>query len=234
MQTSCKIGWRRIVLLATVLMILAGASYLLYHQLITPTLCDTQLALYSQEYGAHIWEDVEKYPIQLSLEDIIKGMRAKKEGKTVATPDAGFRQSILSLYKESVDKTAKINLQHSVEYLSEIANKPSIVCLEHQRLYYEITQHGTNDDWCVIPHSTCLFHYTITTLDNEEIVNTWTEGYPKKIALNTAIPAFAKGVIGMKKGEKRRIYAHPDFAYRKLGLVVPSQMLVIIDVEAIA
>jgi peptidylprolyl isomerase len=55
---------------------------------------------------------------------------------------------------------------------------------------------------------------------------------PKKICLADVIPGFSRGVIGMKKGERRKLYIHPDFAYRQVGWKVPPQTLLIIDVEA--
>lgn len=38
----------------------------------------------------------------------------------------------------------------------------------------------------------------------------------------------------MKKGEQRKLYIHPDQAYRKANWIVPPQMFLIIDVEVIA
>ena len=44
------------------------------------------------------------------------------------------------------------------------------------------------------------------------------------------IPGFREGVIGMREGETRRIYVHPEMAYGVTGEVPPNSLL-IFDVE---
>lgn len=100
-----------------------------------------------------------------------------------------------------------------------------------KKLYHKVLKTGSGS--IIESFSTCLFHFKITTLDGNCITDTYEEGIPRTICLSNTIPGFTKGVEGMKAGEKRKLYIHPDLAYRKIGLIVPPQTLLIIDVEAV-
>lgn len=52
-------------------------------------------------------------------------------------------------------------------------------------------------------------------------------------SLEEAIEGFSKGALGMKTGEKRIIYIHPDYAYGLYDPFHPSTA-VIVEVERIA
>jgi FKBP-type peptidyl-prolyl cis-trans isomerase len=232
MQNNRRINSKRFFLLAipTILLI---SLYLIYLNWGMKS-AKKDKEVYSEQYGYQLWEDIKKLPIELSLEEVILGMRASQEGREVPEEDDTideFLKKMAALRREKLDKQANDNLRRSEEYLAHIAQKPDIRVIEQSRLYYEIKQPGEGT-WCIEPLSTAYFHYTITTLDNEEIVSTKTMHQAQKIDLATALPAFSRGVIGMKKGERRILYAHPDLAYRRVRHGVPPQVLVIIDVEA--
>ncbi len=113
-------------------------------------------------------------------------------------------------------------------FLSTVAKKENVQMLVPHKLYYEVLQSGSQS-----LASSNLFHYKITTLDATIVAYTYAEGAPKSVCLENALPGFARGVAGMKMGEKRRLYIHPDLAYRKIGVFLPPQSLVIVEVEAL-
>lgn len=45
------------------------------------------------------------------------------------------------------------------------------------------------------------------------------------ISLDETIPGFSKGIVGMKEGEKRTLYIHPDLAYGVNGSLPPNSLL---------
>ena len=45
------------------------------------------------------------------------------------------------------------------------------------------------------------------------------------VSLDETIPGFSKGIIGMKEGEKRTLYIHPDLAYGVNGNLPPNSLL---------
>ncbi len=49
---------------------------------------------------------------------------------------------------------------------------------------------------------------------------------PIHLRITETIAGFKKGVDGMKVGEWRQIYVHPNLAYKKLGKSKPNQLLI--------
>lgn len=195
---------------------------------------EKELRQYSRQYGYQLWEELKKFPIAFSLEDIIVGMRASEESKMLPEEETepDLLKKLTTIRKESLEKRATKNIMRAEEFLNNISQRRDVHAIEEHRLYYKIKAYGTGS-WCVEPASNCYFHYTITTIDNEKIVDTRAENKPKQVDLTTAFPCFTKGVVGMKKGERRVLYAHPDLAYGRARQIVPPGTLVIIDVEAL-
>lgn len=125
------------------------------------------------------------------------------------------------------EQICRKNREFSENYLSYIAQKPTIHVIIPNKLYYEVLQKESES---VTLYS--LFHYKIMTVDETILANTYNEGPPKHISLTNAIVGFVKGVQGMSIGEKRKLYIHPDLAYRTIGVFAPPQSLIIIEVEA--
>ena len=50
--------------------------------------------------------------------------------------------------------------------------------------------------------------------------------------IKQSIPGFAKGMLGMKEGEKRVLYIHPELAYGLTGQLPPNSLL-IFEVEIV-
>lgn len=231
MCNDCRITWKKLCVNTIALVPLASA--LTFYFLCFPLSYKTQKQIYSEQYGYEIWEDIQKLSVELSVEDVIKGIRAKEEGKIIVGTNNTFsRTTIAALRREALEEEASQNLKRSEQFLKKIAKDSNMVMLDPYRLYYEVKNKG-NGTQRIEPSSTAYFHYIITTMDKEKIVDTRVEEAPKKVFLDTAIPAFSKGVIGMKQGERRLIYAHPELAYRKLRPAIPPEILVTIDVEVV-
>jgi peptidylprolyl isomerase len=189
----------------------------------------------SEFFGYSFWKDVKQYRTYYSLEDVIKGMRAceanEKPPLDINTEE--IRQLTDDLQREIYESTVDDNLEKAAAFLQQISLQSNIVAIQEGQLYYEIVREGEGSRY-VEPVSTCLFHYTIKTLDDELVASTYKEENPRKVALDTVIPGFFKGVLGMKKGEKRKLYVHPDQGYQRVNWIVPPQTLLIIDVEVVA
>ena len=52
------------------------------------------------------------------------------------------------------------------------------------------------------------------------------------LPIKQSIPGFAKGLVGMKEGEKRILYIHPELAYGLAGHLPPNSLL-IFEVEIV-
>ena len=106
-----------------------------------------------------------------------------------------------------------------------LETKP-IHVLENGKLIYEVIKEGQGSS-IIQKGRPFLAHYRISTLAGKEIVNTFTEESPRKISLTEVIAGFRIGVQGMRVGEQRKVFIHPDLAYKTFGHVPPNSLLVV-------
>ena len=127
------------------------------------------------------------------------------------------------LEKEQYQKLEKAN-----QFLTQVTAKINVVEVDKGKLYYEILRNGSGT--ILTEDSVPLIHFTESDLSGTMLQDT-RGNHPKKIPFEKeTIPGFRKGVIGMRVGERRMIYVHPDLAYGKVGRY-SQQELIVFDVE---
>jgi peptidylprolyl isomerase len=114
-----------------------------------------------------------------------------------------------------------------------ISKKSGITPLVKNQLYYELLAVGQGPQ-VVKPHQSYVFHYTVSIPEKGELFDTRKTQRPQKICLDCVIPGFAQGIVGMRVGERRKLYIHPELGFRTMHWTVPPNATLIIDVELIA
>jgi len=81
--------------------------------------------------------------------------------------------------------------------------------------------------------ATPKFQYSAHGLDKGEFDELYNTKEPLPVDLDAAVEGFFLSTKGMKIGEKRKIYFHPDLAYGEYGTLtnVLPQCLLIFEVE---
>jgi peptidylprolyl isomerase len=97
-------------------------------------------------------------------------------------------------------------------------------------LQYQIVKEGTGPE--VKEHNSPQIQYTGKYIDGTVFGSSQDTGGPITIPLDQTIPGFSKGLVGMKEGEVRKIFVHPDLGYGKTGHLPPNSLLVF-EVELI-
>lgn len=188
--------------------------------------------LVSEINGYYAWQTERSIYPQQDVEAFITGVRACANGKS--PPNNMSLHELLELTQEiefqAHRKQINENLVQSEAFLAEIAQKPQIVTMRNKQVYYEIVAEGEGEP-LVTASSTPLLHYSVALPDSTILCNTRDKDEPEAIPLDSVIPGFTQGVLGMKKGEKRRLYIHPNQAYRTMHWSVPPNMALIFDVE---
>ena len=168
-------------------------------------------------------EWVDFYFVLQGIQDYISGKKLQNEINP--EEEADFYRISFQLF----ELESKINLQKACLYLHELSNNTDSHTLENGKIIYKVVVEGQGSS-VVQKDSAPLLRYIITTLNGLEIVNTRQCLAPYQVLLTETIPGFAKGIEGMRAGERRVIYIHPDFGYGKVGQVPPNSLL-IADVE---
>ena len=159
------------------------------------------------------------------IQDYVSGKKLQDELDLEDEPD--FCRISFQLF----ELESKENLCKACLYLQELSSNKNLHVLESGKIVYEIIENGQGDS-VVQKDGSPQLKYVISTLNGGEVVNTRECPSPYQVPLTETISGFAKGVEGMRVGERRKIFIHPDFGYGKVGHVPPNSLL-IVDVEVV-
>ncbi|MFS8564005.1 MAG: FKBP-type peptidyl-prolyl cis-trans isomerase [Rhabdochlamydiaceae bacterium] len=194
----------------------------------SPTAKDvTNVSRISEAFGHLIGKNLDTLGVQLDVAQIVKGLQDAAAGKDSPMTDMECIQAIASVKESNFKQQAVDNLKRANEFLSANSTKSGVVVLEDGKLQYKIEKEGQGSS--VAEHSSPLIRYSGQLIDGT-VCEASTE--TELMSLDETFKGFAKGVVGMKEGEKRTLYIHPDLAYQtSAGL--PPNSLVTFEVEVV-
>ena len=97
---------------------------------------------------------------------------------------------------------------------------PGIIAIEEGKLHYKIEKEGKGK--VVESHFSPLIRYKGSFLDGKVFGVSQED---EIISLQETIPGFSQGIVGMKEGEKRILYIHPELGYGTSGYLPPNSHL---------
>jgi peptidylprolyl isomerase len=179
--------------------------------------------------GHMIVRQLNQPNLTFNFDQIIQGMREAREGKPSPMSEEEYEQMIYALQEQSFLQTAEQNLAHANNFLEMNSKKESIQVIE-SKLQYEVFKVGAGES--VGPDSIPLILYKGSLLDGTIFAESEEKQQPIALPIKQSIPGFAKGLVGMKEGEKRVLYIHPELAYGLSGHLPPNSLL-IFEVEVV-
>lgn len=184
----------------------------------------------SNALGHFLGRNLNTPGINFDLESVIQGMRDGSAGKPAPMTEKEFEETMASLQRRAYDKQAENNLKAANDYLQNNAQQEHVVVVEPGKLQYLVLQQGTGP--IVDSHGNPQINYTGKYMDGTVFSSSADLGGPINVPLDQTIPGFSKGITGMKEGEKRRLFIHPDFGYGTMGQLPPNSLL-IFDIEVV-
>jgi len=198
---------------------------------VAPELSPQEVSKLSEAFGHFIGKNLSSPGVQFDLDSVIKGLRDQAAGKPSPLGDQEYEQMMGRLQAQAYLKIAEDNLTQANDYIKKNANDSRVVVVEPGKLQYQILEQGTGET--VQEHANPQIHYTGKYIDGTVFGSSEEAGGPITIPLDQTIPGFTKGIVGMKEGEKRRIFVHPELGYGTNGPLPPNSML-ILDVEVVS
>lgn len=186
------------------------------------------IARISESYGHFVFKSLENPVLRLNFDSVIKGLNDAKAAKPSPMSEQEYEEAVSNIQEISFQEMATKNLKGADEFLAKNAKEEGVVELEKGKLQIKILQPGTGEE--VTELTMPVLHYTGKYLDGTTFGNSYESGEPISINLHHTIPGFRQGVMGMKVGEKRRIFIHPDLGYGTSGQLLPNSLLVF-DIE---
>lgn len=184
----------------------------------------TSIANVSETYGHLVVKSLDNPVLHLNFDSVIKGMQEAKAGKKPPITEQEYEEC-LGLMQEYVFKDmSEKNLKDANNFMAANAKEKGVVELEKGKLQMIVLQEGQGE--MLTENAIPVVHYSGKYLDGTSFGNSRDSGEPISINLKSTIPGFRQGVLGMKVGEKRKLFIHPDLGYGATGQLLPNSLLV--------
>lgn len=178
------------------------------------------IAQVSESFGHLLGKNIETLGVDFDIDRVILGLQNARAGKKPPMSEMECVQAISLAQENAFKKTALENLKKAEEFLGTNSKKEGIVSLEEGKLQYKVEKEGTGA--AVESHNTPLIRYNGKYLDGTLFGSSKED---ERISLDETIPGFTKGLVGMKEGEKRVLFIHPDLGYGTSGYLPPNSLL---------
>lgn len=183
----------------------------------------------SETLGHMIVRHLQNPGFEFNVDKIVVGMQNEKAGKPSPLTEEEYEQTITLIQENLFLQTAEKNLTEANAFLEKNATEKGVVSLD-PKIQYKISVVGSGAE--VTAESTPLIHYTGKLLNGTVFATSKETDSPISLPIKQTIPGFNKGLVGMKEGEKRTLFIHPEMAYGVAGHLPPNSLL-IFEVEII-
>lgn len=184
----------------------------------------------SEAFGHFIGKNLKSPGVAFDLDSIIKGMRDGAEGKAGPMSDQEYEALMFKVQEQAFAKLSEDNLKAAEAFMAKNAQETNVQTIVPGKLQYVILQEGTGT--VVDEHGTPSINYTAKYIDGTVFDSSEATGGPVTIPLDQTTAGFSKGINGMKEGEKRRLFVHPDLGFGKTGQLPPNSAI-IFEVEVV-
>lgn len=197
-----------------------------------PLLADQEIDVkkVSETYGHLIGKNLRNPGFTFDLDSVVRGLREEAAGQPAPLSEPDYLRAIAQIEEQIYETTAADNLSKANAFLTQNGSVAGIVTIAGGKVQYRTEQAG--DGSLVAEHASPSLHYTGAYLDGKVFGSTEDTQESIVLPLDDTIPGFAQGVLGMREGEKRRIYVHPDLGYGK-SMHLPPNSLLVFDVEIV-
>lgn len=184
----------------------------------------------SEAFGHFIGRNLQTPGLSFDLEGIIQGIREGAAGKPAPLSEKEYEEMMAAVQEKAFKEMSAANLKSANEFMEKNKKETGVVEIVPGKLQFFILKEGVDPQ--VTSHSSPKIHYTGKYQDGTVFGTSEEMGGPITIPLDQTIPGFSKGITGMKEGEKRRLFVHPDLGYGTTGQLPPNELL-IFDIEVI-
>lgn len=174
----------------------------------------------SEAFGHLIGKNIETIGVDFDLELVLKGLRDATEGKDSPMTEQECIEALSAAQAASFQEKAVVNLEKAEKFLKENAKAKNVVVVDEGKLQYKVEKKGKGNP--VKEGSSPKILYTGKYLDGTVFDSSKEE---ISIPLEQTIQGFQKGLVGMKEGEKRTLYIHPEYGYGTQGNLPPNSLL---------
>lgn len=193
----------------------------------TEVAAPTDISKISEAFGHLIGKNIESLGFKFDIAQLIKGLQDATLGKQSPMTEVECVKAISDAQEAIYKEQAKENLAKAENFLAKNQKEKDVVSTENNKLQYRIDKAG--EGAVVEEHASPLIRYVGKFIDGNSFDSSKEDAV---ISLDETIPGFTKGLLGMKEGEKRTLFIHPDLAYGTSGHLPPNS-LITFEVEVV-
>lgn len=179
-----------------------------------------EISKISEAFGHLIGKNIDTIGVDFDLEMIVKGLRDAASGKNPPMTEGECIEAIAKAQETAFKETAQENLKKAEAFLKDNAKNKNVIVLDDGKLQYKVVKKGEGK--AVESHSNPVIRYVGKYIDGSIFGESKED---ETISLDETIQGFQKGLVGMKEGEKRTLYIHPEYGYGTQGFLPPNSLL---------
>lgn len=184
----------------------------------------------SEAFGHFIGRNLQSPGLKFDIDSLIKGIREGANGEPSPLTEKEYEEMMAAVQERAFQEMSDTNLKAANDFIEKNRREDGVIEIVPGKLQYMVVKEGTGP--VVGEHASPKIHYTGKYHDGTVFGTSEEMGGPITIPLDQTIPGFSKGIVGMKEGEKRRLFVHPDLGYGTTGQLPPNELL-IFDVDVI-
>jgi len=181
---------------------------------------EVDIAKVSEAFGHLLSKNIQTTGVNFDIASVIKGLQDAASGKDSPMTEIECIQAITSAQENLFKEKSEQNLKKAQEFLTTNAKEKNVISLESGKVQYKVEKEGAGA--VVESHFSPLIHYTGKFLDGTVFGSSKED---EMLSLDEIIPGLKAGLVGMKEGEKRTIYIHPEMGYGTHGYLPPNSLL---------
>ncbi len=186
-------------------------------------------ATLSRALGHFLVRHLNTPGVEHDVKRVIEGMLAELEGKEPPLSEEALVAAISDLQAAHIEGLSQTNLAQAEAFLAKNATEKNVVSVSPE-LQYTITKEGSGQT--LNADSTPKIHFTCKLLDGTLVSSTYESGEAITLPMGDALAGIRDGMLGMKQGEKRCLYIHPELGFGSSSHLPPNSLLVF-EVELI-
>lgn len=195
-----------------------------------PEITQEDIKRVSEAFGNFIGKNLKAPGMNFEIDSLIKGIRNGYAGQPSPMNDKEYEVMMTRIQERAYKQLSTENLKAANDFLAQNSKKEKVVEVVPGKLQYKILQPGQGA--AVAEHDSPQIHYVGKFIDGNTFGSSKEAGGPITIPLDQTIPGFSKGILGMKEGEKRELFVHPEMGYGTTGQLPPNSLL-IFEVELV-
>jgi peptidylprolyl isomerase len=184
----------------------------------------------SEAIGVLMAKSIQSMGINFDTDKIVQGFKEALQGHKKLKSEMECVEIVAHAQGAIFKEIASTNLKQTEEFLAKNKSASGVKELEANKLQYKVEKEGSGP--VVEEKSTPLVRYVAKFL-GETGDDVSKEENRINLDEEELIPGFRKALIGMKEGEKRTIFIHPDLAFKTKDYNRHTNSLLTFEIEVV-